>query len=423
MKKIIGIMTGNSLDGCDIILSAFNEKKMQDIATYSASISKKLQQDILNLKSKIQEKLPKKEELVASKEFRKVHDKYIIWIAKEIKNFLKKNELNASEIDAIGFHGQTLIHFPPSIAKNKEPFTLQMGSGKMLSNLTNIPVIYDFRSDDMMNGGEGAPLMPPHNEHIASNIGLKNACFYNAGNTSNLAIIADGKLVQGYDAGPFNEFNDKIMRNFYHKSFDKNANCGKKGALNLEILAFLFNHAAMTNLKENFLDLKPPKSADPSIYQYEKLIEFAEKYNMLDVLHTTEYFSAYVAVYALKHVNRKTIPNDFVLFGGGWSNPICLKYFKQILEGQGVILKGHESVFKSILEKIKDKPKFHMLENAKYMEARLMADLAWHKINKKFWADKKVTGATRKSILGIQATKSTEPFDDLISRAYKGWKN
>ena len=71
------------------------------------------------------------------------------------------------EIAAIGFHGQTCDHFPPSAAGGSEPYTLQVGDPRLLADLTGIPVIYDFRSDDLMNGGEGAPLAPLHNRRIA----------------------------------------------------------------------------------------------------------------------------------------------------------------------------------------------------------------------------------------------------------------
>ena len=175
---IIGIMTGNSLDACDLVLTRFKENEMKDLAFSSFPVSKNLQKDILLLKKKIQNKEIILESISYDLFFIEVHRRYIKWIASCVKKFLKYHSLNPKDIDAIGFHGQTLDHNPPSVAKTPEDvYTLQMGSGDYLSDLTKILVISDFRSDDIINGGEGAPLIPPHNEHFAQMLGLSDCIF------------------------------------------------------------------------------------------------------------------------------------------------------------------------------------------------------------------------------------------------------
>ena len=148
--------------------------------------------------------------------FTDIHNQYISLIAEAINEMLEEYHINKKDIDAIGFHGQTCYHLPPSVAKNVyDVNTLQIGSGQMLSDLTGIPVVFDFRSDDIMNGGEGAPLAPVHNQHLAKDLqqkGIFPVAFCNGGNTGNIAIIYEDKVV-GWDVGPFNHFVDELVRN------------------------------------------------------------------------------------------------------------------------------------------------------------------------------------------------------------------
>ena len=95
----------------------------------------------------------------------------------------------------------------------------------MLADLTGIKVVYDFRSAPLIAGFDGAPLVPPHNAHIAATEG--DGCYYNGGNTSNFAWIIDGKAQIGADAGPFNEYIDNFIRDNTADSFDVDGKYGK----------------------------------------------------------------------------------------------------------------------------------------------------------------------------------------------------
>ncbi len=423
--KIIGVMTGNSLDGCDAVLTEFSNQKMKDIAFFSQDIPVLLQKDILSLKEMIKNKTLLSQDLPNNEFFLKVHKAYIQWIASCIREFLFSVHLTEKDIDLVGFHGQTLDHNPPSVATEKEPpYTLQMGSGKMLSSLINIPVVYDFRSDDIFNQGEGAPLIPPHNEHFAKMLHLKNAFFYNAGNTSNVALIQNGKVVLGFDSGPFNEFSDKLVRLYKNISYDKDCFFGKQGKLRPDLLEKLFNFSVRTHQKKNYLILPPPKSADPSLYHLTDLISINNETDFVDTLHTVEYFAGYVAAFSLKHIDENFAwPTDFVLFGGGWQNQISYNAFVDILNGNGFILPMHQSVFKKIRSKFNGKINFIFPSGGKYMEARLMADMAFYFDKKKAWTTPQLTGCLSPCVLGVKAEpQQLEVFDDLISRASRGWQ-
>lgn len=422
--KIIGIMTGNSLDGCDLVLTEFLNDEMRDISFFSKNISDSLQKKVMLLKKKIKNREILSKNLLTDSFFFDVHNSYVQWVASVVQEFLVKENIKISDIDLIGFHGQTLDHNPPSVATNRLPYTLQMGSGQMLSNLLSIPVVYDFRSDDIFFNGEGAPLMPPHNEHYAKSLGLKNAFFYNAGNTSNLALVADGAVELGFDAGPFNEFTDYLVRKYKKIPFDKDAFWAKKGVLLPELFEKLFYQSVQTNTNENYLEILPPKSADPTLYHLDSLLKIETEQNFVDALYTVAYFSGYIAAYALKHIDGQyKFPNTFVLFGGGWYNPIAYQAFVNALNCDGYMLEEHKPVFEKIKNRFSDTPHFILSSTAKYMEARLMADLAYCFEKKQPWTNKKLTGADKPVVLGVKAIPNqTKEYTDYINRACEGWQ-
>ncbi|MBR6327851.1 MAG: anhydro-N-acetylmuramic acid kinase, partial [Alphaproteobacteria bacterium] len=257
MKKyrIIGNMTGNSMDAIDLVLTEFDGDKMTDICTFTRPYTKDMQQKIENLRAKVFSKTA--EEIENIEEFQAVHDDYVSQVAECINEMCKQNNVDKTTIDAIGFHGKTLDHNPPSKANIdcSEPYTLQIGSGQMLADLTNIPVVYDFRSDPLMAGFDGAPLVPPHNAHISASEG--DGIYYNGGNTSNFAVINDGVAQIGADAGPFNEYTDNFIRQHSNESFDKDGKFGKKGSLNPELLQEIFACG------RSFYEAPLPKSGDP----------------------------------------------------------------------------------------------------------------------------------------------------------------
>ena len=185
--RIIGNMTGNSMDAVDLVLTEFNDDKMVDICYYTKPYTKDMQRKIEALREKVFDKT--REEIERLPEFKAVHNEYIQQIAECVNEMCLKNGVDKSTIDAIGFHGKTLDHNPPSKA-NKEgakPYTLQIGSGQMLADLTALPVVYDFRSDLLIAGFDGAPFVSPHNALISANEG--NGWYYNCCNTSIFALI------------------------------------------------------------------------------------------------------------------------------------------------------------------------------------------------------------------------------------------
>ena len=308
--KIIGNMTGNSMDAIDFVLTEFDGNKMKDICSYSKPYNKEMQEKMEYLRRLVVNKT--KTEILDIPQFKSIHDEYVSQVADCINEMCQRYRIDKTTIDAIGFHGKTLDHNPPSRAKveGTTPYTLQIGSGQMLADLTGINVVYDFRSAPLMNGFDGAPLVPPHNAHIAASEG--EGCYYNGGNTSNFAWIIDGRAQVGADAGPFNEYVDNFIRQNTQDSFDIDGKYGKSGKLDKKLLQTFFD------IGRTYYERGLPKSGDPQYYQTEKVFNAIKEQGVSfeDAVHTLEYFSAYIAVQALTLTDEKLkLPSSIVLFG------------------------------------------------------------------------------------------------------------
>lgn len=426
--KIIGVNTGNSLDAADAVLTEFSGNKMTDLADYSMRYPQSLREDFLKIRRKTgqanaHEKISMAE-LAEWPLFKKAHQTYIRLIARTVKNLLQKAQMKPEDITAIGFHGQTLDHYPPSVAgDDKNVYTLQIGSGQALADLTGIPVIYDFRSDDIMHGGEAAPLAPTHNKNIAHGLGLTDVVFYNAGNTGNIAVIFGDEVI-GWDAGPFNDFADKMVFSYTHgkECYDKDAKYGLRGSVDEKLLKILFDTAAVTARGTNYLDLLPPKSSDPSWYRLPA--ELSGDANFETKLCTVEYFAAYAAVYTLKFVPQDMkLPSHFILFGGGWNNTVCRRAFEDLLNGNGIVLPEHKEIFESIIKRFDAPVHFEISRLSKFMEARLMADLARFYLERRPWFSKPLKPGHTPVVLGVRRAPHEGGQNDQISRAAKGWQD
>ena len=416
--RIIGNMTGNSMDAIDLVLTEFTGDKMNDICSFTKSYNKDMQDKMESLRKRVFNKIAL--EIVDLPEFKQVHDEYVRQIAECINEMCLINEIDKQSIDAIGFHGKTLDHNPPSKSQvdGTNPYTLQIGSGKMLADLTGIKVVYDFRSDFIMNGFDGAPLVPPHNAHIAHSEG--DGCYYNGGNTSNFAIIENAQAILGADAGPFNEYIDGYIRKHTALAFDEEAKIGLSGKLNKELLQKLFDIGRM------YYETELPKSGDPAYYHKSEIFAYAEKcgISLSDIVHTFEYFAAYIAVQALTLIpDTIDMPSKFILFGGGWKNPLVRQSFVDLLNGVGYVLPEHKEQFGLLCRKFKQLPQVKNSFFGDYMEARLFADLARCKLEEKAWEIPETLQAKKQIVCGVIAApdKNRFVYDDMINRAAKGW--
>lgn len=413
--KYIGIMTGNSLDAVDAVLCEFSNQNINDICGHSLPIPSMMADDFRRLKAELVTNGGNIRQIYdhSPQQFHKLHNSYVELVARTVQELLQKAKIKPSEIAAVGFHGQTCYHRPPSIcAKGEKPRSIQIGSGQMLADILNIPVVFDFRSADIKNGGEGAPLAPIHNLHLAESLKQTDVfpiAFCNGGNTGNISIISqdiNDKTTHciGWDTGPFNHFVDYLARTEQNLPCDLDGQIGRRGIINYDLLEALFNSSVTTASGDNFLFMPPPKSSDPAWY---KLIPELTDPNipLADRIRTAEFFSTYIMVYSLRHIPFNLYhPQYFLLFGGGWNNPLICQDFTNLLLGNARVLYQHKNIFQALTE-----PQITIAAadqygiSGKYMEARIFADMAKSFLNAEPFTIPSTTGCKSPTVCGVLA--------------------
>lgn len=212
--QAIGLMSGTSMDGIDVALVTTDGEAVVErgpflAVTYDDAFRQRLKQGLEDAKA-ITDRRQRPESLAA------LERELTLRHAEAVKSFLAANGLRARDIDVIGFHGQTVLHRPD------QALTVQLGDGALLARETGIDVVYDMRANDMVHGGQGAPLVPAYHAALAGGLGAESlpACFVNIGGISNLTYIgADGEIA-AFDSGPGNTLIDQWVETHTGLAFD-----------------------------------------------------------------------------------------------------------------------------------------------------------------------------------------------------------
>tara|TARA_B100001996_G_C18589267_1_gene565407 strand:- start:17 stop:1117 length:1101 start_codon:yes stop_codon:yes gene_type:complete len=213
----LGFMSGTSGDGIDAsIIKSDGKNEYEVIANRFYKYSPNTSSEILKLKDCIQTSLDLSD---FSKEIHRL-DQNISFHHFEATQDMKK----FYDFDLIGFHGQTILHLP------EEGISKQIGSGEKLSLLTKRTVVYNFRENDLVNGGQGAPLAPIFHKLLVKQNKIKlPVTILNIGGISNITSINDKFEILSADIGPGNCLIDRWMRLNSDKTFDKDGSIARSG--------------------------------------------------------------------------------------------------------------------------------------------------------------------------------------------------
>ena len=285
---IIGLMSGTSLDGVDLVYVRFDKNDYKNFEiiesetiSYSPEWKVKLQNGI---------RFSKGELIILNIEYGKLLGKIIV-------DFIDKFHLK--KIDFVASHGHTILHQP------KKGITLQVGDGQTIANLTSQKVICDFRTQDVKFGGQGAPLVPIGDELLFSNYKF---CL-NLGGFSNVSFNDDGKRI-AFDICPVN-----IVLNHYANKigleYDESGKIASEGKINHQLLEKLNSLA--------FYDKKPPKSlglewVQQNIFPLTDALE-------TDVSSILRTFVEHIAIQISKIIDG----NSILITGGGALNSFLIQ--------------------------------------------------------------------------------------------------
>lgn len=313
MNLYLGIMSGTSLDGVDLALVDFFEKPNL-VASGFVPMPEDLRSNLAELLKSGETSLQKLGEI----------DHHLgVLYADCVNDFLVKNQLEASQITAIGCHGQTVWHAP----QGNFPFTMQIGDMNLVAARTGITTVGDFRRKDMAMGGQGAPLVPAFHEAVFARPNQFTVVL-NIGGISNISVLDPKSETIGYDVSVGNALMDSWIEKHLGKRYDKNAEWAKTGEVISELLAEMLN--------EPFLQLPPPKSTGRELFNLAWLEkQFANltamtAYKVEDVQRTLAEFTAQSVSRELSQWKNES--NKVLLVcGGGARNPLLMERFNVLL--------------------------------------------------------------------------------------------
>ena len=316
-------MSGTSLDGVDVsIIESDGDKEFSPILDRYFEYDKELVQKILNMRSKISSP----EELNGYiNEIKDLEREITLFQGMAVKRTL---EISKSHVDLIGFHGQTIFHNP----ENK--ITKQLGDGRLLSQLTEKKVVYNFRQNDLENGGQGAPLTPIFHNALANKLNKKFSLGFpinilNIGGIANITSTVDWENLKSdkyeiyaYDIGPGNCLIDEWVRKNSKKKYDKDGLFAKSGRVDKLVLnQALDNFPENTNYKTS-LDIK-----DFDIF-------FAKGLSLENGAATITDFTAKLIANGMNYAHGKNQPQMYkwLVCGGGRKNKYLLESIKNNFE-------------------------------------------------------------------------------------------
>ena len=305
-------MSGTSGDGVDAsIISSNGTDQYTEIKNEYFKYDQKLYENLHNLRDKIlnQGDLQKNKNEINNLE-REITLSHIEVVKKILKNFDKS-------IDLIGLHGQTIYHNP------LEKISKQIGNGNLLSQLLKKIVVYNFRQNDIKNGGQGAPLTPIFHRLLIKQKKIKlPVCILNIGGIANITAIdnSEDENFLSRDLGPGNCLIDEWIRINSQNKYDNDGEIAKKGKINQLIL----NQAL-----ENF-DNKNNKSA-LSFDTKDFSLAFVRGLNLEDGAATlTEFTGELILEQMLNFLQNKNEKTWKVLVcGGGRKNKTLMKKIKK----------------------------------------------------------------------------------------------
>ncbi|WP_369934641.1 anhydro-N-acetylmuramic acid kinase [Ruegeria sp. A3M17] len=226
------------------------------------------------------------------------------------------------EVDLIGVHGQTLAHEPSGRG------TLQVGDGKGLAQALGVPVVWDFRSDDVAMGGEGAPLAPFFHFACAKWIeATQPLCFLNLGGVGNLTYVdpsyngpeAPGALL-AFDTGPANAPVDDLMQARLGLPMDRDGAVARGGTVETGALELF--------LSEPYFTRMPPKSLDRN--DFSEMIKLVQELSDADAVATLTGMCAAGVVQGMEHCPKP--PSRLLVTGGGRHNPVLMEMLRVALD-------------------------------------------------------------------------------------------
>ena len=317
MEKIytsLGLMSGTSMDGVDAsIISSDGEKQYESIFNEYFEYDGDLYRDLVNLRNKINSA---NDIILNSKLINDIERKITLFHAKICNKIINKN---GNEIDLVGFHGQTIFH------DANQKISKQLGDGSLLSNLLKKDVVYNFRANDIANGGQGAPLAPIFHNLLINKTHMKlPVCVLNIGGIANITIIISDKKedLKSQDIGPGNCLLDEWVRKHTNNRFDDGGKAASVGKIDKTIL----NQAI-----ENFDNIKIGDNLSFDIKDFD--LSFVRGLSYENGLSTLTKFTSEIIYQSIANITKiyQNEKINILVCGGGRKNLTLIENIRKKL--------------------------------------------------------------------------------------------
>jgi anhydro-N-acetylmuramic acid kinase len=357
MSLFIGLMSGTSMDGIDAALVDSSDN------TLIAGITRPYSQEI-----QVQLSEFNKTALISPIQLMQLHKLIGQDFAKSVFDVLSKAQCKPEDVMAIGSHGQTVYHDPLASI----PTTLQLGCAHTIAEKTNITTVADFRTRDLVLGGQGAPFAPCYHQVLFEKQDLP-LVLVNIGGIANITILRKNQPPVGYDTGPGNTLMDAWIKKNQDFDYDANGDWASTGKIIKPLLKRL--------LDDPYFKQASPKSIGIEYFSDDWLSAYLEpSYSPEDVQATLVSLTASSIADAI----RSNAPEckRVALCGGGVHNKFLLEQVKQALPECNIDSTQAFGV------------------DPDYLEAMMFAWFAQQTIRNKTVDLTQITGANKPSILG-----------------------
>lgn len=281
---------------------------------------------------------------------------------------MENTKTPSQQIKAIGSHGQTLCHD----ATADIPYTVQLGCPHTIAEMTGVTVVADFRTRDLIVGGQGAPFAPIYHQALFKEHKFPLAVV-NVGGIANLSYLSDQTTVNGYDIGPGNCLMDSWIKKHQSINYDNNGEWAASGSANESLLISLLQDPYFKKIK--------PKSIGKEYFSLDWLQQYLKSdYHSADVQATLLQLTAQSIAHAIN--DEPEIPSELLICGGGAHNKALLHCLTKLLPKVSVQSTAAYNI------------------NPDFIEALMFAWLAEKTLKNTALDMSQITGARRLAILG-----------------------
>jgi len=313
----LGLMSGTSLDGIDAALIRTDGERIEAFGpwatqSYDDEMRTRLR-EAMTLAAKLGAAARQDPQIIAlSQDLTALHRQIVLAL-------LSEAEIEPEEVAVIGFHGQTLLHRP------EQRLTLQIGDGGRLARSLDIDVVYDFRSADVAEGGQGAPLVPLYHQGLARDLDFDETgrggplAVLNIGGIANvswldLSLDPLGSGIVAFDTGPGNGLIDDWCARKTGIPMDRDGLLGGRGMVNAPALAAL--------MASPQIQAPPPKSLDRLAFDLSHVAELSAE----DGAATLAAFTAASVAASVRHLPAP--PVRWIVCGGGRHNRTLMEMLR-----------------------------------------------------------------------------------------------